>query len=81
MNCTLNLLHAQYSPDFAPSVIFFPVSKPKEMKEIHFKYGSHIAKLYFYFKGLERLYYTEGIRKFEYRHSKCIELTENYIEK
>ena len=34
-----------------------------------------------YFEGFDKNYFLEGIKKFEYRYNKCIQLKGYYVEK
>ena len=34
-----------------------------------------------YFEGFDKNYFSEGIKKLEYRYNKCIQIKEDYVEK
>ena len=72
--------HAPYSPDLAPSDFFF---FPK-LKTSGQKYGSNdevISATEGYFEDLDKSAYSDGIKSFETRLNKCIQLEGDYIEK
>jgi len=70
-----------HSARFSP-LRLFPVCKSEEMvrrKEIH--HQKLIAETEAYFEGLDKSYYSDGLKKLENHWIKCIELKEDYVEK
>ena len=76
------LQHAPYSPDLAPSDYFlFPNLKKWLAGRRFISNEEVISETNAHFAGLEPSYFAEGIKKLEYRWSKCIELQGDYVEK
>ncbi|KAG5313929.1 SETMR methyltransferase, partial [Acromyrmex insinuator] len=70
--------HPAYSPDLAPCDYFlFP--NLKKWKEI--QRAAHRRNRGLYFEGLDKLYYSDSLKKLENRWIKCIELKGDYVEK
>lgn len=78
------LPHTLYSylPDLAPSDYFLFPNMTKCLAGRKFTSNEEIiVEVNAYFEGLETLYYTEGIKRLEYRWSKRIKLKGDYVEK
>ena len=76
------LPHPPYSPDLAPSD-YFMFSNMKTWlggKRVSLNREIFTATNE-YFEGFDKNYFLEGIKKFEYRYNKCIQLKGYYVEK
>lgn len=74
--------HPPYSPDLAPSDYFLFPNLKKFLAGKKFSSNSEvIAETEAYFEGLEKSYFSDGIKKLEKRLMKCIELEGDYVEK
>jgi len=74
--------HAPYSPDLAPSDFFLFPNLKKSLAGMRF--GSNdevIATTEAYFAGLDKSYFSDGLKKLEHRLEKCVELRGDYVEK
>ncbi|KAG5324969.1 SETMR methyltransferase, partial [Acromyrmex heyeri] len=76
------LPHPAYSPDLAPCDYFlFPnLKKWFRGKRVSTK-EQLIAETKVYFKGLDKSYYSDSLKKLKNRWVKCIELKGDYVEK
>ena len=75
------LPHPSYSPDLAPSDFFlFPNFKRWLSGKRFNTNGEVIAETTAYFEGLEKSYFSEGIKKLEGRWNRCILLKGDYVE-
>ena len=75
------LAYLPYSPDLASFDYFlFPNMKTwlggKRLSSIE----EIIDATNEYFQGFDKNYFLEGIKKFEYRYNKCIQLKGDYVE-
>jgi len=82
--CYELLPHSAYSP--FSLLRLFPVSKPEEMFEWFegkrfITREQLIAETETYFEGLDKSYYSDGLKKLKNCWIKCIELKGDYIEK
>ena len=76
------LPHSAYSPDLAPSDYFlFPNLKKCSEERDSQEREQLIAETEPYFEGLDKSYYSDGLKKLENRWIKCIELKGDYVEK
>ena len=76
------LPHPPYSPDLAPFDLFlFPNMKKWLDGKRLTSYGEVIAATEAYFAEFAKPYFLDGLKKLEYRWTKCIELKGDYIEK
>lgn len=74
--------HPPYSPDLAPSDFFlFPNLKKWLAGKRFISNEEVITETNAYFEGFPKSYYSDGIKKLEYRLTKCIELKGDYVEK
>ncbi|KAG5323088.1 SETMR methyltransferase, partial [Pseudoatta argentina] len=75
------LLHPAYSPDLASATIscFQEMVRRKEIH--HHRTARRIAETEAYFEGLDKSYYSDGLKKLENRSIKCTELKGDYVEK
>ena len=74
--------HPLYSPDLASSDFFqFPNLKKWLAGQIFTAAKEVINATNAYFEGFPKSYYSDGIKKLEYRLTKCIELKGDYVEK
>lgn len=76
------LPHPPYSPDLAPCDFFLFPNLKKSMAGKRYRSNEEvIAATEAYFEELPKTYYTEGLKKLEYRWEKCVDLQGDYIEK
>lgn len=76
------LPHPPYSPDLAPSDFFLFPNMKKWLAGKKFTSNSEvIAETEAYFADFDKSYYADGLKKLEYRWTKCIELKGDYVEK
>jgi histone-lysine N-methyltransferase SETMAR len=76
------LPHPPYSPDLAPCDYFLFPNLKKSLAGKKFRSnGEVIAATEAYFADLPKSYFLDGIKKLEYRWTKCIELKGDYVEK
>ncbi|KAG5314632.1 SETMR methyltransferase, partial [Acromyrmex insinuator] len=76
------LPHPTYSPDLAPCDYFLFRNLKKLFREKRFTTREQlIAETEAYFEGLDKSYYSDGLKKLENRWIKCIELKGDYVEK
>lgn len=76
------LPHPPYSPDLAPCDFFLFPNMKKWLGGKRFTSNEEvIAETEAYFAELDKLYYLEGLKKLEYRWTKCVELKGDYVEK
>ena len=74
--------HPPYSPDLAPSDFFlFPNMKNWLAGKKFLSNDAVIDAVNDYFGSLDKLFFTEGMKKLETRWAKCIELKGDYVEK
>jgi len=76
------LLHPPYSPDLAPSNLFwFPVLK-EHLSGTHFSSDNDvIVYVEVFIHRQDELFYKTGIQKPQKRWNKCIEVGRDYVEK
>ncbi|KAG5344382.1 SETMR methyltransferase, partial [Acromyrmex heyeri] len=76
------LPHPAYSPDLAPCNYFLLPNLKKWFggKRLIIR-EQLIAETEAYFEGLDKSYYSDGLKKLENRWIKCIELKRDYVEK
>ena len=76
------LPHPLYSPDLAPCDFFLCPNMKKWLGGMRFKSNEEvIAATEVYFAEFDKPYFLYGLKKLEYRWTKCIELKGDYIEK
>lgn len=76
------LPHPPYSPDLAPCDFFLFPNMKKKLAGIKLKTNDEvIAETEAYFAELPKTYFLDGLKKMEYRWTKCIDLQGDYIEK
>lgn len=76
------LPHPPYSPDLAPSDFFLFPNMKKWLAGKRFTSNDEVkCETEAYFGDLNKSYFTEGIKKLEYRWTKCIQLKGDYVEK
>jgi len=76
------LLHSAYSPDLALCDYFLFANLKKWFGGKKFITRKQlIAETEAYFEGLDKSYYSNGLKKLENHWIKCIELKEDYVEK
>ena len=76
------LPHPAYLPDLAPCDYFLFPNLKKWFGGKRFTTREQlIAKTEVYFGGLDKSYYSDGLKKLENRWIKCIELKGDYVEK
>ena len=75
------LPHSAYSPDLAPCDYFLFPNLKKWFRGKRFTREQLIAETEAYFEGLNKSYYSDGLKKLENCWIKCIELKEDYVEK
>jgi histone-lysine N-methyltransferase SETMAR len=76
------LPHPPYSPDLAPSDFFLFPNLKKWLGGKRFTSNEElITETNAYFDDFDKSYYSDGIKKCEYRWNKCIELKGDYVEK
>ncbi|KAG5313733.1 SETMR methyltransferase, partial [Acromyrmex insinuator] len=76
------LPHPAYSPDLAPCNYFLFPNLKKWFRGKRFTTREQlIAETDTYFEGLDKSYYSDGLKKLKNRWVKCIELKEDYVEK
>ena len=77
-----SLLHPPYSPDLDPNDYYpFPNFK-RWLCSRRFESNEKVEwDTEGYFRGFHKSHYLEGIEKFKYRRTRCIELKGEYIEK
>ncbi|EGI57594.1 Histone-lysine N-methyltransferase SETMAR, partial [Acromyrmex echinatior] len=76
------LPHLAYSPDLALCDYFLFPNLKKWFGEKRFTTREQfIAEIEAYFEGLDKSYYSDGLKKLENRWIKCIELKGDYVEK
>jgi len=76
------LPHPAYSSDLAPCDYFLFLNLKKWFGGKRFTIREQlIAETETYFEGLDKLYYSDGLKKLENRWIKCIELKGEYVEK
>jgi len=76
------LPHPPYSPDFAQCDFFLFPNLKKSLAEQKFASNKEVVDATeAYFAGLEKTYFSDGLKKLEYRWVKCIELKGDYVGK
>lgn len=76
------LPHPPYSPDLAPCDFFLFPNMKKWLGGKRFTSNEEvIAATEAYFAEFDKSYFLDGLKKLEYRWTKCIELKGDYIEK
>ncbi|EGI61648.1 Histone-lysine N-methyltransferase SETMAR [Acromyrmex echinatior] len=76
------LPHPTYSPDLAPCDYFLFPNLKKWFGGKRFTIREQlIAETEAYFEGLDKSYYSDGLKKLENHWIKCIELKGDYVEK
>ncbi|KAG5334155.1 SETMR methyltransferase, partial [Acromyrmex heyeri] len=76
------LLHPAYSPDLTPCDYFLLPNLKKWFGGKRFFIREQlITKTEAYFEGLNKSYYSDGLKKLENHWIKCIELKGDYVEK
>lgn len=76
------LPHAPYSPDLAPCDFYLFPNLKKWLGGKRFGSNEEVmAETNAYFEEFDKSYYLDGIKKLEYRWTKCIELKGDYVEK
>lgn len=76
------LPHPPYSPDLAPCDFFLFPNMKKWLGGKRFTSNEEvIAVTETYFAEFDKSYFLDGLKKLEYRWTKCIELKGDYIEK
>ena len=76
------LPHPPYSPDLAPCDFFLFPNMKKWLGGKRFTSNEEvIAETEAYFAEFDNEYFSEGLKKLEYRWTKCIELKGDYVEK
>ncbi|EGI68332.1 Histone-lysine N-methyltransferase SETMAR [Acromyrmex echinatior] len=75
------LPHPAYSPDLAPCDYFLFPNLKKWFKGKRFTREQLIVETEAYFEGLDKSYYSDGLKKLENRWIKCIKLKGDYVEK
>ena len=81
LRCEL-LPHPPYSPDLAACDLFLFPNMKKWLGEKRFTSKKEtIAATEAYFAEFDKPYFLDGLKKLEYRWTKCIELKGDYVEK
>lgn len=76
------LPHAPYSPDLAPFDFFLFPNMKNWLGGKRFSSNEEvIAETNDYFDAFDSSYYSDGIKRLEYRWNKCIEVKGDYVEK
>lgn len=76
------LKHPPYSPDLAPCDFFLFPNLKKWLGGKRFSSNSEVVEATnAYFEDFDISYYTDGIKKLEYRWNACVELQGDYAEK
>jgi len=76
------LSHPPYSPDLASCDFFsFPNWKKSLAGQKFASNEEVVAATEAYFADLEKMYFSDGLKKYEHRWVKCIELKGDYVEK
>jgi len=71
-----------YLPDLAPCDYFLFPNLKKWFRGKRFTIREQlIAETKAYFEGLDKSYYSDGLKKLENRWIKCVELKGDYVEK
>jgi len=74
--------HPPYSPDLAPSDFFlFPKLKVALRGQRFSSNEEAITFVNNYFAEIDAEYYLDGLKRWEHRWKKCIELQGDYVEK
>jgi len=74
------LPHPAYSPDLVTIFCFQTWRNGSEERDLITR-EQLIAETEAYFEGLDKLYYSDGLKKLENRRIKCFELKGDYVEK
>ena len=76
------LPHSPYSPDLAPCDFFLFPNLKKSLAGQKFESNEEvIAATETYFADLQKMNFSDGLKKLEHRWVKCIELKGDYVEK
>ena len=76
------LLHFPYSPDLAPCDFYLSPNLKKWLEGRRFtSNGEVINETEAYFAEFDKSFFLNGLKKLEYRWSRCIELKGDYVEK
>ncbi|EFN63457.1 Histone-lysine N-methyltransferase SETMAR, partial [Camponotus floridanus] len=76
------LPHPPYSPDLAPSDFFLFPNLKKYLGGKKYKSNAEVENaVNQYFSGLDNQFFSDGLKGWEKRWTKCIELQGDYVEK
>ena len=76
------LPHSPYSPDLATcDYFFFPNMKTWLGGKKFWSNEEIIAATIEYFKGFDKNYFLEGIKKLEHHYNRCLQLKGDYVQK